>query len=219
MSTRKHLLDKHELSRLQELNIFELAARKNGFVNIAGVDEAGRGPLAGPVVAAACIIPENIFIAGVDDSKKLTPARREEIFEDIISNSAIHYAVGIVSSEEIDSINIYQATIKAMLQALQLLKLQPDMVLVDGMALPNIMCQKIIQGDSKSHSIASASIIAKVTRDRLMVEYHRQWPQYGFDKHKGYGTARHLSALKEFGPCPVHRFSFEPVRIASNNPN
>lgn len=203
-----------EWRRLQKLNVFEVAAREKGFSILAGIDEAGRGPLAGPVVAAACIIPEDVFVIGVNDSKLLTPKQRCEIYEQIVSNSRIQYGVGIVCNKEIDQLNILQATIKAMLLAIAQLPVQPELLLVDGLNLlhPSIPCEKINQGDSKSHTIASASIIAKETRDRLMVNYHKTFPHYGFDKHKGYGTPEHLEALKKHGPCDLHRHSFAPVK-------
>lgn len=208
------LFDEAEWQRLKALNCFEDAARQRGIEMIAGVDEAGRGPLAGPVVAAACIIPEGLYLEGADDSKKLTPKQRYDLFEIIIGNPNIRYAVGIVSSEEIDRINIYQATVQAMLIAVNGLDPAPELLLVDGMNLPHpkIPCQKIIGGDALSHSIAVASIIAKETRDRLMLEYHLKWPNYGFDRHKGYGTEMHRDALEKHGPCPIHRFTFEPIK-------
>lgn len=209
-------LDLHERQRLRNLMKHERAGRSKGFNIIAGIDEAGRGPLAGPVVAAACILPKNLLISGADDSKKLTPQKRHEIFERIITDDRIEYGIGIISVEVIDQINIYQATIQAMLQAVAALKSIPEVLLVDGMMLhhPTIPCEKIIGGDGKSLSIAAASIIAKVTRDRMMVELDAQWPHYGFAQHKGYGTEFHLEALVKHGPCEIHRRSFEPVRLA-----
>lgn len=204
-----------EEARLEKLNVYERAAQNEGRELIAGLDEVGRGCLAGPVVAAACVIPDHIFIVGVNDSKQLTAGQREEIYEAMISQSEIHIGIGIVDSKEIDSINIYQASIKAMLKALKALTIKPDYLLVDGMVLPHktIPSQKIIKGDSLSKSIAAASVVAKVTRDRLMInKYHKKYPKYGFDKHKGYGTELHLNSLNEHGPCPIHRYSFEPVR-------
>lgn len=206
-------ISKAEWRRLQKLDLFEAAARQKGFSSIAGIDEAGRGPLAGPVVAAACIIPEAVFIPDVDDSKKLTPQKRSELFEILVSDGRIHFGIGVVENSCIDSLNILQATLKAMHIAVANLSKTPDFLLVDGSQFshPTIPFQKIVKGDSLSHSIAAASIVAKETRDRLMVGYHQQWPQYGFAQHKGYGTPEHLAALKEHGPCPIHRFSFEPV--------
>ena len=179
---------------------------------LAGVDEAGRGPLAGPVVAAACII--DIDIPGINDSKKLTPVQRRHLFERLTSEEKVIYGVGIVDHTVIDEINILQATIRAMIEALDNLSTTPNFALVDGMAIPHptIENEQVIKGDAKSLSIAAASIIAKETRDRIMCEYHERWPEYGFDKHKGYGTLKHRQAIEEFGPCPIHRTTFEPIR-------
>lgn len=203
-----------ERNRLKKLNTFESQARLEGFKIIAGIDEAGRGPLAGPVVAAVCIIPEGVLIKGVDDSKKLTSKQREELFEEMTSRQDISYAVGIVEVEVIDKINILQATIQAMLQAVANLDLIPDLLLVDGLQLPHptLPVRKIIKGDSLSQSIAAASIIAKETRDRLMRAFHDKWPQYQFNLHKGYGTEKHLEAIQKYGPCPIHRRSFAPFK-------
>lgn len=179
---------------------------------IAGIDEAGRGPLAGPVVASACIIPDGIYFPGVNDSKKLLPLKRKLLFEQITSNSQVIYGIGIVSPERIDKINIYRATIQAMLEAVEKLGRQPDYLLVDGLKLPHptLPSQKIIKGDAKSQSISAASIIAKETRDQLMRGYHLEWPLYGFDEHKGYATSKHLLAIEQHGPCPIHRKTFSP---------
>lgn len=208
------LISKAEWRRLQQLNIFEAAARQEGFSFIAGVDEAGRGPLAGPVVAAACIFPVDLFIAGVNDSKQLSPLKRCELFEQLTADGRIQYGVGVISHTEIDRINILQATIAAMLMAVSQLPCIPDIMLVDGLKLihPTIPCKKIVQGDAQCYSIAAASIIAKETRDRMMIGYHEQWPQYGFDKHKGYGTPAHVMAIAEHGPCAIHRLTFEPLK-------
>jgi ribonuclease HII len=206
-------IDRKEWRRLQKLHIYEDQARAQGFSLIAGIDEAGRGPLAGPVVAAACIIPKDVFIIGVDDSKKLTASQRKELFSKITSDSRILYGVGVIGHEETDQFNIYQATIKAMLLAIGRLIQAPEFLLVDGLKLPHpsIPCLKIIGGDGLSHSIAAASVIAKESRDRIMIEEHEKWPQYGFANHKGYSTPEHLEALKKHGPCPIHRRSFAPV--------
>lgn len=203
-----------ERKKLRQMAIYEKEARKQGYELVAGIDEAGRGPLAGPVVAAACILPTRFSILGIDDSKKLTPEKRAQLFRKITSHPQVIYGVGIVSVEVIDEINILQATIQAMLNAVNCLKNQPHLLLVDGLQLPHasIPCQKIIGGDALSLCIAAASIIAKETRDRLMIELDRQWPQYGFAIHKGYGTPKHVEALTEFGPCPLHRKSFAPVK-------
>lgn len=205
-------LSAKERRRLETLTLFEKEARSQGHALIAGIDEAGRGPLAGPVVAAACIVPEGTFFCGIDDSKKLTPQEREFLFDQIKEKTV--YAIGIVSSLEIDRINIYQATIQAMLQAVGALAHVPHIMLVDGMHLPHptVPCKKIIQGDAKSQSIAAASILAKVMRDRMMEEFDQQWPQYGFRQHKGYGTPQHLDAIEKHGPCSIHRMTFEPFK-------
>lgn len=199
-----------ELCRLRQLIAYEMAARAQGFRCIAGIDEAGRGPLAGPVFAAACIIPEKIRFRGIDDSKKLSAPMREALFVQITSHKDVVFAIGSASPEDIDRINIYQATIQAMLQAVSKLPIVPDYLLVDGLQLPHasIPVQKIIKGDTLSQSIAAASILAKVSRDRLMLAYDQQWPMYGFKQHKGYGTPQHMQALAQHGPCPIHRKSF-----------
>jgi ribonuclease HII len=189
---------------------FEQVAIADGFV-VCGVDEAGRGPWAGPVVAAAVILnPQNIP-AGLNDSKKLSEARREALFDPIMATS--HVGIGIAEAELIDRVNILQATHHAMLQAVGNLKLQPSFALIDGNRAPSlsIRVQMIIGGDAKSLSIAAASIIAKVTRDRIMQTLHQQFPHYGFASHKGYGTAAHAAALQQHGACPVHRMSFKPI--------
>jgi|688.fasta_scaffold28305_7 ribonuclease HII len=205
-------VDAAEMRRLRRMTTYEKAARLQGFGFIAGIDEAGRGPLAGPVVAAACMIPEDVYISGVNDSKKLLPEKRQEIFAVLVNDPRIIYGIGIIPHEEIDKINIYRATILAMLQAIEQLSQRPDYLLVDGLKLPHptIPAQKIIQGDAKSQSIAAASILAKVTRDELMCNFHQQWPVYGFDKHKGYATPQHLEAIDQHGLCPIHRKSFAP---------
>lgn len=208
------LVQEEEWRRLKTLTKLENKARRQGFKLIAGIDEAGRGPLAGPVVAAACIIPKEVLIMGIDDSKKLLPRKRQEIYKQIVNDPRICYSVGLIEPEEIDKINIYQATIQAMLLAIDGLATVPELLFIDGMQIPHpkIPSQKIVGGDALSHSIAAASIIAKETRDRIMVEYHAKWPEYGFDMNKGYGTEGHLTALKKHGPCPIHRRSYEPVK-------
>ncbi len=207
-------IDIDERKRLKALMEFEKKARKDGYKLVAGVDEAGRGPLAGPVVAAACLLPEKLLVPGVNDSKKLTPQQREELFKTLTKNKKVVFGIGIVEHTEIDRINIFQATIVAMLQAIANLDVDPDYLLVDGLKLPHptIPSLKIIQGDGLSQSIAAASIIAKVTRDRIMQGYHKEFPQYGFDSHKGYGTSRHVDAIYHHGPCSIHRRSFEPIK-------
>lgn len=200
-----------------DLYRFERHARSQGYQLIAGVDEAGRGPLAGPVVAAAVILHPDRPIAGVNDSKKLTERQRELLFDRIMAE-ALAIGIGSASPEQIDRINILQATRQAMLEAVQHLSPQPDILLIDGIttiASP-LQQQTIKQGDSRSASIAAASIIAKVTRDRLMLDYDNLYPQYGFSRHKGYGSAAHLAALRQHGPCPIHRLSFGGVRELVN---
>lgn len=180
-----------------------------GFDHIAGVDEAGRGPLAGPVVAGAVILPKGVFIDGVNDSKKLSAKQRERLYDEIYAR-ALSVGVGIVNHEVIDRINIYQASILAMRKAIEKLTIAPAIVLADGNSFKHesLRYQNVISGDAKSLTIAAASIIAKVTRDSLMRGYHQQFPAYGFDRHKGYGTKIHLDALRQYGACPIHRRSF-----------
>ena len=179
---------------------------------VAGVDEAGRGPLAGPVVAAAVILDERQAIQGLADSKKLTARRREALFDEIRAK-ALCCSIAEASVDEIDELNILQATLLAMRRAVMGLRLPPKLVLVDGNRLPvlDLRCEAIVKGDDKVPAISAASILAKVSRDRWCLEYHLQFPQYGFDQHKGYGTAQHLAALRLHGPCPQHRRSFKPV--------
>lgn len=198
---------------------YERKARSQGYFHIAGVDEAGRGPLAGPVVAAAVILPHDLYVPGVDDSKKLTEARRDSLYHILTTNSSIQWAIGIVNVQTIDSINILEATKLAMQQAVEGLPSWPDYLIIDGLelkgyAVPN---EKIIKGDQLSHTIAAASIIAKVTRDRIMMEYAKDYPQYGFDKHKGYGTELHMETIHRFGPSPIHRLSFSPISKGKKN--
>lgn len=182
---------------------------------VAGVDEAGRGPLAGPVVAAAVILDELHPIKGLADSKQLSAARRAALYDEIRAK-ALCCSVAEASVEEIDTLNILQATLLAMRRAVQGLRLKPAKVLVDGNRLPplDVLAEAIVQGDTKVPAISAASILAKVTRDRMLEALHEQHPQYGFDRHKGYGTALHLAALREHGPLPVHRRSFAPVAEA-----
>ncbi|AAF73545.1 ribonuclease HII [Chlamydia muridarum str. Nigg] len=197
----------------REKSVFEDQAIKQGYSRIAGVDEAGRGPLAGPVVAGACILPGGKLFLGIDDSKKLSPKQRRYLYELLLEDPEVTCGVGVVSVERIDEINILEATKEAMVQAIASLRSTPDFLLVDGLFLPHeIPCLKIIKGDSRSVSIAAASIIAKEYRDELMRKLHSEYPEYGFDKHKGYGTVAHLQALKQFGPCVYHRKSFSPVK-------
>lgn len=194
---------------MPDFNI-ENEAKLNGFKLVCGVDEAGRGPLAGPVCAAAVILPEDVEIEGLNDSKKLTEKKREALLP-IIKEKAIAWSVAFASVDEIEDVNILNATYLAMNRAIEGLSVKPDYALIDGNRVPDgitVPCETVIKGDALSCSIAAASIIAKVTRDRLMDEYDKEYPQYGFIKHKGYGTAAHYKAVNEFGLCPIHRPSF-----------
>ena len=176
---------------------------------ICGVDEAGRGPLAGPVYAAAVILPRDLVIEGLNDSKKLTEKKRAELF-DVITSQALAYGIGSADEKEIDEINILQATFLAMRRAISALSIRPDLALIDGNRDTDfgVKSETVIKGDSLSANIAAASILAKVSRDRIMEAYAEQYPQYGFEVHKGYGTKRHYEALREYGPCPIHRQTF-----------
>jgi ribonuclease HII len=188
---------------------YENTAIENGHQLICGIDEAGRGPLAGPVFAAAVILPLHTSIDGINDSKKLSEKKREALF-DIIQETAVSFSVGFATETEIEEINILQATFLAMKRACDGLQVKPDFALVDGNRMPHlgVETQTIIKGDSLSASIAAASILAKVSRDRLMYEIDHLYPEYQFAKHKGYGTALHIEILKKYGPCPVHRRTF-----------
>ena len=188
---------------------FERKAQSKGYSAVCGVDEAGRGPLAGPVCAAAVILPEGELIEGVNDSKKLSEKKREALFE-VIKERSRAYSVAFASVEEIESMNILNATMLAMRRAVEGLSIPADYAMIDGNRLPelSIDAECIVKGDARSMSIACASILAKVSRDRLLYEYAKEYPQYHFDKHKGYGTKAHVDALREFGPCPYHRMSF-----------
>lgn len=195
--------------------VFEARARAKGFRAIAGVDEAGRGPLAGPVVAAACMLPEGRQFPEIDDSKKLSASLREKLFAELTTDPEIFFGVGIVEPALIDQINILQATLLAMVRAVEALQSTPDYLLVDGIHAPKtaIPCETIVRGDALSWSIGAASIIAKVVRDRKMVELHQEDPRYGFAEHKGYGTAAHLAALQKYGPLKgIHRITYEPIK-------
>ena len=199
-----------ELERLTKLKEIENEIYNSGIETICGIDEAGRGPLAGPVVVAAVIMPKDSMIEGVNDSKKVSEKKRETLYEQII-NEAIAYGVGIIDQKEIDEINILNATKKGLTTAIKELKVKPQRILVDaltGIDTCGIPYTSIIKGDAKEYSIAAASIIAKVTRDRIMREWDEIYPQYGFEKHKGYGTKMHIDAIKEYGLCPLHRLSF-----------
>jgi len=205
-----------EQKRILKLLNYEQQLWKVGKKFLVGIDEAGRGPLAGPVVAAAVIFPQTIFIAGVTDSKKLSAATRERLY-DLISKKALAIGVGSCGEKIIDQINILQATYCAMKQAIASLGIQPHHVLVDGRLIPdlNIPQTAIPGGDGKCFSIAAASIIAKVTRDRLLIEYDRQFPQYGFAQHKGYPTKKHIQAIIKHGYCAIHRTSFKIKNMES----
>ena len=195
---------------MNELWKFEHIAYDEGFSCVCGVDEAGRGPLAGPVCAAAVILPPDLEIEGLNDSKKLTDKRRRALY-DVITEQALAYGIAFASEQEIDRINILQATFLAMRRTVEQLELQPALALVDGNREPDfgsIPVRTIVKGDSLSANIAAASILAKVTRDRFMEEQDAVYPQYGFALHKGYGTQAHYAALREYGPCPIHRRTF-----------
>lgn len=195
---------------MNELWKFEHIAFDEGFSCVCGVDEAGRGPLAGPVCAAAVILPPDLVIEGLNDSKKLTDKRRRALY-DVITEQALAYGIAFAGEQEIDEINILQATFLAMRRAVEQLKLRPELALADGNREPDfgeIPVRTIIKGDSLSANIAAASILAKVTRDRFMEEQDAIYPQYGFALHKGYGTQAHYAALREYGPCPIHRRTF-----------
>lgn len=192
---------------------FENAARAEGFLYIAGIDEAGRGPLAGPVVAAAVILPLDVALEGVTDSKKLSPLKRAKLF-DLIMKNALAVGVGMADAAMIDRINILQATLRAMEMAVAELLLKPDLLLIDGISKTALTVEQrvIKKGDSLSLSIAAASIIAKVTRDRMMEQYEEEYPGYGFSGHKGYGSKAHMEAIARLGPSPIHRRTFGGVK-------
>lgn len=196
-----------EMQRIEQMCAYE--KENAAYLHICGIDEAGRGPLAGPVVAGAVILPKDCRIPYINDSKKVSQKRREMLY-DVIREKAIACAVGIIPPERIDEINILQATYEAMRQAIASLGTQPDLLLNDAVTIPEVDIPQIpiVKGDAKSQSIAAASILAKVTRDRIMETYAQVYPEYGFEKHKGYGTAAHIAALKEYGPSPIHRRTF-----------
>ena len=189
---------------------YETEAKCKGFKLVCGVDEAGRGPLAGPVCAAAVILPDDCVIDGLNDSKKISEKKREMLF-DVIIEKAVAYSIAYGTLEEIEQYNILEATYIAMNRAIEELELKADFALIDGNRIPRdikIPCETVVKGDSKSYSIAAASILAKVTRDRLMLEYDKKYPQYLFAQHKGYGTKAHYEAIKQYGVCEIHRLSF-----------
>ena len=199
-----------EMERLTNLKLIEKDLYKKGFKNICGIDEAGRGPLAGPVVVAGVIMPEDSMIEGVNDSKKVSEKKREKLY-DLILEEAISYSVAIIGHDVIDDINILNATKRGVTEVVEGLDIKPDLIIIDALEHINtkgIPYESIIKGDAKCYNIAAASIIKKVTRDRIMRKYDEIYPQYGFINHKGYGTAKHISAIKEYGLCPIHRKSF-----------
>jgi ribonuclease HII len=211
-------------AKLSDRFEFERVLWRQNLARVAGVDEAGRGPLAGPVVAAAAILPSRwtesglpIELEGLNDSKQLTAAQREKFFEFITGCGDIEFGIAKMDAAVIDEINILQATHRAMNDALAKLNPQPQHALVDGRAVKTMRVPQtaIVKGDTRSYSIAAASVLAKVTRDRLMLEFHEQFPEYGFAEHKGYGTAKHLAAIAQFGACPIHRRSFAPMKPKS----
>ncbi len=214
------MMKEKEFERLQEIQKIENSLYEKGINSICGIDEAGRGPLAGPVVVASVIMPKDSLIEGINDSKKISEKKREMLYEKIVEE-AVAYGVGIIGQEEIDRINILNATKEGLTTCIKELEQdlknknrgfeKPDIILVDALTkidTDGISYQSIIKGDAKSYSIAAASIIAKVTRDRIMRQWAEVYPEYGFEKHKGYGTAVHISALKEYGACPLHRKTF-----------
>ena len=199
-----------ELERLTNLKSMEKNLYSKGFEKICGIDEAGRGPLAGPVVIAGVIMPQDSMIEGVNDSKKISEKKREKLY-DAILQEAISYAVAIIGQDVIDEINILNATKQGVTMVIEEMEIKPDLILVDALThidTKGIPYDSIIKGDAKCYNIAAASIIAKVTRDRIMRQWDEIYPQYGFINHKGYGTAKHIEALKQYGPCPLHRKSF-----------
>lgn len=210
---RRYERQLRERERIAALYRYEEQARAEGYEIVAGVDEAGRGPLAGPVSVAAVILPRGLYLPKLNDSKKISAKVREELYE-LLQEKAVAVGTALVDAKTIDRVNIYQATINGMYEAIFSLQPEPQKVLIDavpleGLPMPSL---SLVKGDAKSASIAAASIIAKVTRDRLMDAYDKEYPQYGFARHKGYGTAEHIEALRKYGPCPIHRLSFEPVK-------
>ena len=208
-----------ELERLTNLKSMEKELYDKGFEYICGIDEAGRGPLAGPVVVAGVIMPKDSMIEGVNDSKKVSEKKREKLY-DVILEEAISYSVAIIGQDVIDDMNILNATKQGVTKVVEELDVKPNLILVDALTHINtkgIPYDSIIKGDAKCYNIAAASIIAKVTRDRIMREWDEIYPQYGFINHKGYGTAKHIAALKEYGPCPIHRKTFIKHFVSGTN--
>jgi ribonuclease HII len=216
---RRYERQQQERQRVAELYNYERQFWAKGCEFVAGVDEAGRGPLAGPVSVAAVILPHDLYLPKINDSKKLSAKVRDELYDEIMDR-ALAIKTALVDAKTIDRVNIYQATINGMYESIFGLAQEPQAVLIDAVKLDNLpmVSESIIKGDAKSASIAAASIIAKVNRDRLMDEYDKQYPEYGFAQHKGYGTAQHIEALKKYGPCPIHRLSFEPIRSMVDRP-
>ncbi len=202
-------MKEQELNRLKNMLEIEDKLYSEGYNFVCGVDEAGRGPLCGPVVAAAVILPKDEYIEGVNDSKKLTEKKREKLYDDIMKK-AVAVSIGISDVDVIEKVNILNATKLAMKQAIEKLSIKPDYVLIDGnqMIDINIKAETVVSGDAKSESIAAASIIAKVTRDRMLIEFDKKYPEYGFAKHKGYGTKSHIEAIQKYGLTDIHRPSF-----------
>ncbi|TYR82703.1 ribonuclease HII [Priestia megaterium] len=204
--------DERLKQQFNQMMAYENDLYAQGITYVAGVDEVGRGPLAGPVVAAAVILPPNFFLPGLTDSKKLSEAKREQFYE-VICEQAVGIGLGIMDATVIDEINIYEATKKAMIEAIEQLPIEPESLLIDAMNLPiSILQQSIIKGDATSISIAASSVVAKVTRDRMMKELGRKYPEYGFEKHMGYGTKQHLEAIELHGILKEHRRSFAPIK-------
>ena len=199
-----------ELERLTKIKEIEKDLYSKGFKNICGIDEAGRGPLAGPVVVAGVIMPQDSMIEGINDSKKVTEKRREKLY-DVIKEEAISYSIAVIDHHVIDDINILNTTKQGVTEVVDGLDVKPDLIIVDALTHINtrgIPYEPIIKGDAKCYNIAAASILAKVTRDRIMRQWDEIYPQYGFSSHKGYGTAKHIAAIKEYGLCPIHRLTF-----------
>lgn len=202
------------LTRFSLMSIHEQRLLGKGFQRVAGIDEAGRGPLAGPVIAAACILPKGVVFETLNDSKQLTQQAREALYLQLIETPGVVYGIGEASIAEIDRHNILKATLLAMQRSVKALSISPDYLLIDGNRSPTFTLPKetLIKGDCLSVSIAAASILAKVLRDRIMQDIDKKWPMYGFGKHKGYGTKDHLDAIRKWGPCPAHRRTFSPIK-------
>lgn len=210
----QHVLDELRSLARNDPGAVESFLRSEGIVQFAGVDEAGRGPIAGPVVTCACIVPADFFLDGLTDSKQLNEKQLDAMYLALLQYPGVECSIAVIDCETIDSINILQATLLGMSQSIARLKTCPSLALIDGNFVPssNVPCCPVIKGDFWCASISAASVIAKVTRDRMLLEYETLWPQYGFARHKGYGTSDHLRRLRLYGPCPIHRKSFAPVR-------